>query len=76
MMTCKHYGCELPAEEGKKQCSPHLEQARKYQSERRSALLSEGKCARCAGSSRPGKTMCQSCADTWNNYLKTRRAGG
>lgn len=76
MTTCKHYGCTTEAMEGRKQCEVHLIAARTYQTERRKQLLNEGKCARCAGPSRPGKTMCQTCADMWNNYLKTRRAGG
>lgn len=75
-MKCNHYGCEDTAEAQKKQCRKHLDYAKDYQSKRRAELIAEGKCTRCAQQSRPGKTMCQSCADTWNNYLKTRRAGG
>ena len=75
-MKCSHYGCKRDAEESKKQCREHLDYAKDYQNNRRAALIKEGKCTRCALSSRPGKTMCQPCADNWNNYLKTRRAGG
>lgn len=73
-MRCNHYGCEDQAEAGRKQCRPHLDAASKYQTERRVSLLKEGKCSRCAEPSRPGKTMCQVCADKWNEYLKNRRA--
>ena len=74
-MQCNHYGCEDVAEEGKKQCRPHLDASSKYQTGRRVSLLKDGKCTRCANESRPGKTMCQTCADKWNAYLKNRRGG-
>jgi len=74
-MKCKHYGCTKEADEGCTQCREHLNAASQYQKKRRKDLMESGKCTRCAGPSRQGKTMCQVCADMWNNYLKTRRAG-
>lgn len=74
-MQCKHYGCTSPAEDGKMQCRPHLDASRDYQNRRRRNLLREGKCTRCGGTPRPGKTMCQVCADKWNGYLRSRRLG-
>lgn len=74
-MQCNHYGCSEQAELGRKQCRPHLNSAKDYQLARRVKLLKEGKCTRCTNPSRPGKTMCQTCADKWNEYLRGRRAG-
>lgn len=73
-MLCSHYGCKDAAEDGKKQCRPHLDSSSKYQTGRRTSLLKDGKCIRCANESRPNKTMCQVCADKWNAYLKNRRS--
>jgi uncharacterized OB-fold protein len=73
-MQCKHYGCEKEAAEGRKQCETHLVYARLSQHRRRQKLLEGGNCTRCGNTSRPNKTMCQACADLWNQYLKSRRA--
>ena len=73
MGQCNHYGCRNAAEEGMRQCRKHSEYSREYQAERRTRLLNEGRCTRCGDQSRPGRTMCQECADKWNRYLKERR---
>ena len=61
-------------------CKTCLDKLREYQSARRVKLKTEGKCvgtvsrSNCTATPRPGKTMCQDCADVFNKYQLERLA--
>jgi hypothetical protein len=83
-MTChKHPDRECPPK--KNRCDECLETLREYQRRRRKDLLAEGRCVgtvgrpKCQNPPRANKTMCQACADTFNEYqagrIRARKRG-
>jgi hypothetical protein len=78
-MNCpKHHDKECAP--GRSRCEECLSSLRDYQRRRREKLLSEGRCVgtvtrpTCTNPPREGKTMCQVCADTFNEYQNSRNA--
>ncbi len=76
-MSCPVHKNE-PLAPGRSRCERCLITMREYQRRRRGALKRAGKCvgtvgrSRCQGDARPGKTMCQVCADAFNKYQLDR----
>lgn len=76
-MKCpKHPDRECPRKRAR--CEECLSALREYQRERRRKLLAAGLCvgtvsrSACTNPPRPGKTMCQKCADVFNAYQLER----
>jgi len=78
MMCPKHHDTEC--KEGRYRCEVCLENLREYQRARRNRLIDAGLCvgtvarSKCKNKPRECKTMCQTCADTFNKYQSERIA--